>query len=113
MVAVSTAVLLGQVAWVVAEEEAEGAAGAVGVMPSVPSMLVLRNGSKTLIEGILSQNLLELRKLLLAWCNHIGGIIHANQLELMVHLALLIPVLGPELPRCPRGERVLSWEISL
>ena len=47
VVAVSTAVLLGQVVWVEAEEEEEGAAEAVGVMPSVPSKLVLRNGSKT------------------------------------------------------------------
>ena len=40
VVAVSTALLLGQVVWVEAEEE-EGAAEAVGVMPSVPSKLVL------------------------------------------------------------------------
>ena len=44
VVAVSTALLLGQVVWV---EEEEGAAEAVGVMPSAPSKLVLRNGSKT------------------------------------------------------------------
>ena len=49
VVAVSTALLLGQVVWVEAEEEEEeeGAAEAVGVMPSAPSKLVLRNGSKT------------------------------------------------------------------
>lgn len=39
VVAVSTALLLGQVVWV--EAEKEGAAEAVGVMPAVPSKLVL------------------------------------------------------------------------
>ena len=47
VVAVSTALLLGQVVWVEAEEEEEGAAEAVGVMPSAPSKWVLRNGTKT------------------------------------------------------------------
>ena len=42
VVAVSTALLLGQVVWVEAEEEEEGAAGVVGVMPAVPSMLALQ-----------------------------------------------------------------------
>ena len=42
VVAVSTALLLGRVVWVEAEEEEEGAAGVVGVMPAVPSMLALQ-----------------------------------------------------------------------